>query len=89
MKFKCWHCHEMGHYAVMCPQKKRKGNHPFVATSAEIGEFVAWFNQDFALVARQAKVDSSTPLWYIDSGASRHMSGVQESFSELTPRINQ
>ena len=35
-KVKCWHCHEMGHYAVTCPEKKRKGKDPMVVASAEI-----------------------------------------------------
>ena len=39
-------------------------------------------------MAGQATGGSSTPLWYIDSGASRHMSGVQDLFSELVPRTN-
>ena len=29
-----------------------------------------------------------SPLCYIDSGASRHMSGVQDQFSELKTRTN-
>ena len=41
----------MGHYAITCPQKKRAGKDPMVAASAEIGEFVARFDQEFALVA--------------------------------------
>ena len=88
-KVKCWHCQEMVHYAITCPKKKRKGKEQFVAASAEISEFVARFDEEFALVAGQLTDGTSTPLWYIDSGASRHMSGVQESFSELLPRTNQ
>ena len=78
----------MGHYAVPCPQKKRKGKGQFVAASAEIGEFAAHFDQEFTLVAGQDTCGLSTSLWYIDSGASRHMSGVQDSISELIPRTN-
>ena len=88
-KVKCWHCHEMGHYADTCSQKKGKGTDQMVAASAEVGEFAARFEQEFALVAGQTMSGPSTPLWYIDSGASRHMSGVQDLFSELVPRTNQ
>lgn len=88
-KVKCWHCQEMGHYAITCLKKKRKGKDQFVATSAEMGEFASRFDQEMALVARQDTGGTSTPLWYIDSGTSRHMSGVQEQFSELISRTNQ
>lgn len=87
-KVKCWHCQEMGHYAVTCPKKKRKGNDQFVAASAEMGEFASRFGE-MALVAGHDTGGTSSPLWYIDSGASKHMSGVQEQFSELNPRTNQ
>ena len=60
-KVKCWHCHEMGHYAVMCPQKKRKGKDPLVAASAEIGEFAARFDQGFALMTGLVTVEPSAP----------------------------
>lgn len=86
---KCWHCQEMGHYAVTCPKKKRKGKDQNVAASAEMGEFASRFDQEMALMAGQDTGDTCSPLWYIDSGASRHMSGVQEQFSELNPRANQ
>ena len=78
----------MGHYAITCPKKKRKGKDQFVAASAEMGEFASRFDQEMALMAGQDTRDSCSPLWYIESGASRNMSGVQEQFSELNPRTN-
>ena len=74
---------------MTCPKKKKKGKDQHVAASTEMGEFSSRFDQEMALMVGQDTCDTSSHLWYIDSGASRHMSGVQEQFSELNPRTNQ
>lgn len=71
-KVKCWNCQKMGHYAVMCLEKKKKGK--WVAAAAKIEEFASSF-QEFYLIARLAMSVSFSRGWYIDSGASRHMTG--------------
>jgi len=49
-----------------------------MAASAEVDDFSSRFDQDFAFMAEQSGSLVSPTLWYIDSGASRHMSGVHE-----------
>ena len=38
-KVKCWSCLKMGHYAIVCPKKKKKGKNQTMAASAEIEDF--------------------------------------------------
>eukprot|EP00253_Pinus_taeda_P007482 PITA_07482 len=39
-KVKCWNCQKMGHYAIVCPKKKKKkGKDQSLAASAEIEDF--------------------------------------------------
>eukprot|EP00253_Pinus_taeda_P027749 PITA_27749 len=99
-KVKCWNCQKMGHYAVVCPEKKKKkGKDQSLAASAEIEDFAGRFDREFAFtmcesysagspaiqVQREHAFPSisgaSTGIWYVDSGASRHMIGVREYFS--------
>ena len=35
-KVKCWSCQKMGHYAVVCPKKKKKGKNQNMAASTEV-----------------------------------------------------
>jgi hypothetical protein len=78
-KVKCFHCHERGHLATNCPQKKKNKK----VAGATTGEaLISQFELDFALIACMA-LSASGSVWYLDSGASFHMTGDKESFSDL------
>ena len=81
-KVKCFVCHKFGHYAVQCPNKKKKQ----VAASADMEQFASKFDREFSLIACLSSCSGTSRVWYIDSGASTHMSGVRECFSELNER---
>lgn len=80
-KVKCWACQKMGHYATMCPEGK-KG----IAASIAVEQFASQFDQEFAFITSTSNRSTSSDVWYIDSGASRHMTGAQEFFSKLAER---
>jgi hypothetical protein len=68
-KVKCFHYHEHGHLATNCPQKKKNKT---VAGSATSEALVSQFELDFALIACMDS-SASGSVWYLDSGASFHM----------------
>ena len=78
-KVKCFHYHEHGHLATNCPQKKKNKK----AIGAAMGDALASkFVLDFSLIT--CLVSSATGLvWYLDSGASFHMTGDKDLFSDL------
>jgi hypothetical protein len=57
-----------------------------VAASTAVDEFSAQFEQEFSLVVGLSSSTLPSIVWYIDSGASRHMTGVRSQFSELAER---
>ena len=53
-----------------------------MAGSAEVDEFSRNFNEEFCLIAYMASTTGSS-IWYIDSGASSHMTRQRRFFKDL------
>eukprot|EP00253_Pinus_taeda_P028069 PITA_28069 len=78
-KVKCFHFHQHGHYATNCPQKKKNKQ----AVGSAMGEALAsQFELDFSLIACLVSSVMGS-VWFLDSGASFHMTRDQELFSDL------
>ncbi len=70
-KVKCFHCHQHGHYATNCPQKKKNKQ----AAGSAAGEALAsQFELDFLLITCLVSSVMGS-VWFLDSGASFHMIG--------------
>ena len=80
-KVKCFACHKFEHYAGQCLNRKKKQ----VAASTDVEEFASTFEMEFSLISCLAACSGSRD-WYIDSGASTHMTGIKEVFSKITER---
>ncbi|MBD3828844.1 C2HC-type zinc finger protein [Stenotrophomonas sp.] len=78
-KVKCFHCHQHGHYATNCPRKKKNKQ----AVGSAGGEALAsQFELDFSLIACLVSSVMGS-VWFLDSGASFHMTGDRDLFSDL------
>lgn len=80
MKIKCFHCHEHGHYAKNCPQKKANKKELTIAATSEA--LASQFELNFTLIACMADI-SMGGVWYLDNGASFHMMGNRDIFSDF------
>ena len=81
-KVKCFHYHEHGHFATNFPQKKKNKK----VVGSTVGEALAsQFEIDFSLIT--CMVSSALGSgWYFDSGASFHMMGDVNLFSDLVEK---
>jgi hypothetical protein len=80
-KVKCFVCKKFGHYAGQCPnRKKKKGG---TAATVEEIDFQTQFQRECAFLICCTSVETAPSIWYIDSGASSHMTRIREHFSDL------
>ena len=66
---KCFHYHELGHYAMKCLHKK-VGKKPLLGEGGE--SLASEFELDFTLIACMVTSVMGS-VWYLDSGTSFHM----------------
>jgi hypothetical protein len=82
-KVKCFACKKMGHYVGQCPNRKKPGG---TATTTDEEEFQEQFERECAFLICCTLVETTPNIWYIYSGASSHMTGVREHFTDLRDR---
>ncbi|KAJ0941493.1 putative RNA-directed DNA polymerase [Helianthus annuus] len=93
---KCFKCDQYGHYASECNElKEQKDEANFIQTQEEEhalllsvhGEQVkdvVFLNEDKVFPARD---DNDNEIWYLDNGASNHMTGEKTFFAELDGNV--
>jgi hypothetical protein len=84
-KNKCFSCHKNGHYLYQCLEKKKgKGEmQTTTPTKMLLDEFTTKFEKDLSLVSFLSTNTYTRSAWFLDIGASRHMTKAWELFSNL------
>jgi hypothetical protein len=81
-KIKCFVCHKYGHYASQCLKKKGKGKTQTVAsTETQLDDFATKFEKELSMFSYLSTITNSRSAWYLDYGASHHMTGTHEFFT--------
>ena len=78
-KVRCFRCHELGHYATNCPKKKSKKG---FGEGSEGEALASQFDLDFTLFTCMVSSMMGSG-WFLDSGASFHMTSDKSLFSTL------
>jgi hypothetical protein len=73
----------MGHYVGQSPNRKKKKLGGTIESTEE-DESASQFEREMSLLVSLSIVETPSNVWYINSGASIHMSGVREHFIDLT-----
>jgi hypothetical protein len=86
-KVRCFACHNTGHYASHCSNKKKKKFELEVSTSTEIVEFVQKY-EEFSLtngpLGSGCIAFEDIEMWFVDNGASQHMTWTKSMFLNVT-----
>eukprot|EP00253_Pinus_taeda_P007721 PITA_07721 len=79
-KVKCFHFHKMGHFSTNFPPKKSKAK----SSGGAAGEaFNCQFELEFSSLIACMVLSMLGSVWYLDSGASFHMTDDKELFNDL------
>jgi hypothetical protein len=73
-KIKCLHATRMGTMHHIVQKKKGKGKtQTTTSTETQLDEFATKFEKDFSLVSCLSTNTNTRSAWYLDNGASHHM----------------
>ncbi|KAK1419880.1 hypothetical protein QVD17_29300 [Tagetes erecta] len=95
-KVQCYRCDQFGHFASMCPERKQKKQEAnFMEETDEnpavfmvrCDEEKVFLNEERVIPKKFQSEPKDKNVWYLDNGASNHMTGNRMFFSELNERI--
>ncbi|XP_076924272.1 uncharacterized protein LOC143586673 [Bidens hawaiensis] len=96
---KCCQCNELGRYASKYQKSKNKEEANIVQTEQVIKtlllaccrskqEDAIFLNEEKITPRKSEDEPSNKDIWYLDNGASNHMTGIKSHLSELNEDIN-
>ena len=86
-KVRCYNCQEFGHFADECKNEKkpRVREETVNLTTEESNLFMAYTEDVLLQGVQDMKVQEN--LWYLDTGASSHMTGIKSYFNTIDESI--
>ncbi|KAI3800975.1 hypothetical protein L1987_29075 [Smallanthus sonchifolius] len=99
-KIKCFKCDLYGHYASECPSKNSDPEanltvddfepvqpHLMMTVKVEDQKEVVFLNEHKVVPDRYVSGKNEGHIWYLDNGASNHMTGMQCVFASLDKKV--
>ncbi|XP_023731340.1 uncharacterized protein LOC111879096 [Lactuca sativa] len=94
---RCYECQELGHYASECNAKKHQDQEVNLAADedgpallltvhGEENTSMVLLNEE-KVYPNQLKEKEDNNMWYLDNGASNHMTGFKDLFAELDEKV--
>ncbi|XP_076949889.1 uncharacterized protein LOC143622671 [Bidens hawaiensis] len=97
-QIKCFRCDEMGHFASSCPERRGANQEANLAETNQPADrdSAGYLNLHEIVYLNEERVNPKSletekveeGTWYLDNGASNHMTGNQLYFSELNNNIS-
>ncbi|XP_024976262.1 uncharacterized protein LOC112514163 [Cynara cardunculus var. scolymus] len=93
-KVNCFKCKKHGHYATKCPEKDQEPEHSnLIEEDLKPTLLMATIEEHKKVLLNERNLEvskitsSGKSLWYLDNGASNHMTGVKDHSMRLTRRL--
>ncbi|XP_074328343.1 uncharacterized protein LOC141666248 [Apium graveolens] len=81
-QFQCYNCNKFGHFSYECRSPKVEERSHFAAAKEDKDVGTAMF------LTYKGDEESKKNVWYLDSGASNHMTGHKDLFTEIDETIS-